>query len=61
MNKVYQKLKISIPDELKVQFDTFEKLNESQRHDIQLYISNTTGEANNVSNTTRKIFVKLTF
>ena len=61
MNKVYQKLKISIPDELKVQFDTFEKLNESQRHDIQLDISNTTGEANNVSNTTRKIFVKLTF
>lgn len=60
MNKVYQKLKIPIPDELKVQFDTFEKLSESQRHDIQLDISNSTGEANNVSNTTRKIFVKLT-
>jgi len=60
MNKVYQKLKIPIPDELKVQFDTFEKLSESQIHDIQLDISTATGEANNVSNTTRKIFVKLT-
>lgn len=60
MNKVYQKLKVPIPSELKAQFDTFDKLNDSQRYGIQLDISNATGERNNVYNTTRKIFEKLT-
>lgn len=60
MNEVYQKLKVPIPSELKAQFDTFENLTDSQRYGLQLGISNVTGKMNNVHNTTRKIFNKLT-
>ena len=60
MNRVYQKLRVPVPSDLLTQFHTFEKLNDLERSDIQIDISNATGEANNVYNTTRKIFQKLT-